>query len=152
MAVNGIPVKLTTPDKDGNLTQIETVCFATVRKCPALAGALKDVIRADKAETAAVRRAQLAERAIMLCEDAAQIASLETDAIKAAEAAEDASQALFDAIRAFVVQGLAGAGYTTEQADRYADLIPRERLPELKAAAMIGAGRLDFTLAPTAAN
>jgi hypothetical protein len=148
--VNGIPVKLTTPDKDGNLTQIETVCFATVRKCPKLSGAVKDIIRADKAETGAVRRAQLAEQALSTCEDADALDELQKKSTDTAEAANDATQAVMDSIRAFVLTSLIGAGYKAEQAERYADLIPMERLPELKAAAMIGSGRLDFTTAPTA--
>lgn len=150
--VNGIPVKIVTPDKDGEYTQFETVCFATLRKCPELAGKLKDIIRADKAETVAVRRAQLAERAILLCEDDAKLAELEAASVAATEASEAATQAVFDAMREFVTAGLVGAGYTEKQADRYADFLPFDRLAELKAAAMIGSGRLDFSGAPTGTN
>jgi hypothetical protein len=150
--VNGIPVKIVTPDKDGEYTQVETVCFATLRKCPALAGKLKDIIRADKAETVAARRAQLAERAIFVCEDDGKLAGLEAASVAATEASEAATQAVFDAMREFVTAGLVGAGYTEKQADRYADFLPFDRLAELKAAAMIGSGRLDFSGAPTGMN
>ncbi len=150
--VNGIPVKVATQDKDGEYTQVETVCFATVRKCPELAGALKAIIRADKAETVATRRAQLAERAILECEKDDELASLEEAAVAAVETAEAATQAMFDAVREFVLVGLRGAGYKENQAERYADYLPFDRLAELKAASMIGSGRLDFTRARGAMN
>jgi hypothetical protein len=150
--VNGIPVKVATQDADGEYTQVETVCFATIRKCPELAGALKAIIRADKAETVAARRAQLAERAILECEKDAELEALEEAAVKAVEAAEAATQAMFDSVRGFVLAGLKGAGYTETQAERYADYLPFDRLAELKAAAMIGSGRLDFTQARAGMN
>jgi hypothetical protein len=75
--------------------------------------------------------------------------ALQETAISTGEAANDATQAVMDSIRAFVVTGLTGAGYAPDAVERHADLTPMDRLAELKQAAMLGSGRLDFAAAPT---
>ena len=142
--INGIPIKLASPDENGAFTNIETPVFATVRKCPKLLGLLKAVDQADLAETAAGRRVQLATEA-MVDADESTLEAITERASAAASAALEASLALCTAIRDFVHAGFVGAGYTPADADRYADLIGADRLAELRAATLLGAGRLDFS-------
>ena len=60
---------------------------------------------------------------------------------------QDASASVFNAINDFIVAGFTGAGYTQEQAERYAANVPADRISELKALCMLGSGTADFTKA-----
>lgn len=142
--INGIPVTLKAPDEQGNFTQIEKPVFATVRKCPELLGLLKAIGRSSIAEALAAKQAAAAAGALEKAENgelekAAEAAGIASDKLT------DATAGVFRAIREFVMAGFTGAGYTTDQAERYAALIPAERLGELRAACQLGCGPLDFT-------
>lgn len=150
--MQGIPVKIATYDEQGEPTgNYEVAVFATLRRCPKLAGLLKAIQRADVAEDAATVRASVARRKLMAAETPEDIDAAETAAMAAMETLCAAQQALADAVHAFLVAGFVGAGYTDEEAERYTAMLPRERYRELNDACLIGAGRLDFTNAPTAA-
>jgi len=151
MSYRGIPIKVLAPDDKGELTQPETAVFATVRRCPKLAEAVKAVARASVAEEAAGRLAMLASRAIIEAETPAAVTEASSRAEAAAVAAEEATQTYAEAVRAFLLTGFVGAGYTEDAAERYAELVGAQRLGELKAAALVGVGRLDFTRAPAGA-
>ena len=142
--INGIPVKLIVPDEHGNPTQVETPVFATVRRCPAILGALKAISRATIAEVVAAKRARAAGLAVDDAE-CAEVEAAATVANSAADALADATAAVFAAVRGFVVCGFTGAGYSDEQAQRFADLVPAERIGELRQACQLGCGPLDFT-------
>ena len=146
MSYVGIPIKLNLPDEKGEMTVIETAVFATVRRCPELAGLLKDIARADVHEDASLMRVHQARQLLMKATTEEETATAEAAAVKAVENNEDATKVLSDAVRAFLVKGFTGAGYTEEQAQRYADILPPDRLRELKSSALVGSGRLDFTM------
>jgi hypothetical protein len=150
MSYIGIPIKIATfnPETGEPTGNFETAVFATLRRCPSLGGLLKDVARAGINEDAAGRIAVLAQRAMLTAETAEDVAKAQEDAAAIAEAAEQATQTLAAAVHAFVVAGFVGAGYTPEQAQRYAEQIGTDRLPQLKTACLVGSGRLDFTQAP----
>lgn len=146
--INGVPVKLVSPDERGNMTQVETPVFATVRRCPALLGALKAISRASITEAVAAKRARADALAVEKAEGGPELDDAANAAGEAADALADATAGVFAAIRAFVVCGFTGAGYTEEQAQRYADLVPADRLNELRQACQLGCGPLDFTKPP----
>jgi hypothetical protein len=148
MSINGVPIKLIAPDERGNLTQTETPVFATVRRCPALLGALKAINRASIAEAVATKRARAEAAGVDEADGFDQLDAAAAAAGEAADALADATAAVFAAIRAFVVCGFTGAGYTEEQAQRYADLVPADRLNELRQACQLGCGPLDFSKPP----
>lgn len=151
MGYQGIPIRVATFDpQTGEPTgNYETAVFATLRRCPELGALLKAVVRAGIAEDASSRLAVLAQRALLTAETVDAVREAQAQAETAAEASEAATQALGEAVYAFVVAGFVGAGYGREAAERYAAMIGPERLPELKGACLVGAGRLDFTKAPT---
>lgn len=146
--INGVPVKLACPDERGNMTQVETPVFATLRRCPALLGALKAISRASITEAVAAKRARADALAVDRAEAMDDLDAAANAAGEAADALADATAGVFAAIRAFVVCGFTGAGYTEEQAQRYADLVPADRLNELRQACQLGCGPLDFTKPP----
>ena len=147
MAYNGIPVIIVTPDDKGNYTVKETAVFATARKHPDLKGKLKAVVKADVAEDVATAKA-VATRQALIDATAENIDELAKAAEKAAIKIEDATEAYAAAVHDFIFTGFKGAGYTPEEAERYAMYIDPERLDELKSKCLIGSGRLDFTKAP----
>jgi hypothetical protein len=140
--INGIPVHLKGADESG-APVLEKACFATARKCPELANKLKAIHRTDLAETAAVRRAEAAKEHLEKCLSN-EIDQAEAAAIEAFDRLQDASQAVFDAIRGFCVSGFEAAGYDRATAERYAGLCEPTRLGELKAKCLMGAGMVDF--------
>lgn len=153
MAFQGIPIKVATFDPaTGEPTgNYETAVFATLRRIPALGALLKAVVRAGSAETRAGQLALVAQRKLLAAETAEAVEAAAAPAAQAAEDAESATQELGAAIHEFIVAGFVGAGYTADEAERYAAMIGTERLPELKNACLVGAGRLDFSKAPPTA-
>lgn len=148
MAYVGIPIKVQTQDAEGNWTQYEQAVFGTAIRHPRLGELLRALARASVDEDAAGRLSILAQRKLLEAGTTAEVASLADEARAAAEAAETATQAYAAAVRAFIVAGFECAGYDREGAERYADLLGSTRLGELKAACLIGGGKLDFTKAP----
>jgi len=152
MSYIGIPVRLrpTDPETLEESAGFETAVFATTRRCPELLKCLKAFNKLDVHEDATRAKAVLARRKLLEAETPEEIDAAEAEAVKTTDAAEDASAKLCGAVRDFLVTGFRAAGYTEEQADRYAAMVPVERLRELKQAALVGSGRLDFTKALTA--
>jgi len=151
MSYRGIPIKVLAPDDKGDLTQPETAVFATLYRCPALAELLTAVVKASVAEDVAGRRAVLSSRAVLAADTEQALCAASAAAETAAIAAEEATRVYAGSIRAFLLAGFIGAGYTEEAAERYAELTGAQRLGELKAACLVGVGRLDFTKAPQGA-
>ena len=143
--INGIVITLKAPDADGAMTQVERPVFATARRHPELLAKLKAIARADIAETAAARRHALANDALVAAATSDDVDACQKAAEATADAVQAASEAVFAAVRAFVLEGFMGAGYTSDAAERYADLVPAERIAELKARCMLGGGIVDFT-------
>ena len=152
-AVAGVILKVPTRneagDPDGN---VETVVFATVRRCPGLAKALK---RLTKCEIEDAKRTKLLEVAYKQLQDAKTVEEVESAAAAtdtAAQASETATQAYLDAAYDFIIEGLKGTNaYTADECERIAALIEPDRYAEIKARAQLGSGVLDFTRAPKGA-
>ena len=150
MAYIGIPIKVQTQDAEGNWTQYEQAVFGTAVRHPRLGPLLRALARASVEEDAAGRLAILASQRLLDAGTPEAVAAAAEEAGARAEAAEQATQAYAAAVRAFVVAGFECAGYDNQAAERYADFLGSTRLGELKAACLIGGGRLDFTKAPGA--
>lgn len=150
MSFQGIPIRLvpTNPETHEPESNFETAVFATVRRCPKLLQLLQDFARADVAEDGARTKAVLARRKLLDAETPEAVDAAQADAQAQTMAAEEAGATLCNVIHDFLVTGFKGAGYADDQAERYADMVPSDRLRELKAAALVGTGRLDFTKAP----
>lgn len=143
----GIPVKVFIQEDNGECKNWEILVFATIRRCPALGGLLKKISKLDVKEDACAMRSSLARKKLIEATTEEEIAVAEELAVKAVEESEQATADLAASVREFVVQGFIGAGYTEEAANRNADIIPTEKIRELKAAALVGSGKLDFTKA-----
>lgn len=134
----GLRVKLQDPDDP---TQIINAQFATVRSNPQLGDILKAIARMDVAESVALRDLQKVAKAFD--EDNATQEDLEAARLKADEATETTLRQ----VHAFVVAGFKLAGATDERAEELASIVDIERVDELKARCVYGAGCLDFTKA-----
>lgn len=143
----GIPIRLATYDEKGTAVNYEVATFATARQCPRLLELLRAVTSAGVYEDAAASLAGLARRRIFEADSAEAIDAARADALKEAANVETATAAYADAVRAFILAGFTEDGYTEEQAERYANMAGTARLAELKAACLVGLGRLDFTTA-----
>jgi len=134
----GLRVKLQDPDDS---TQIINAQFATVRSNPQLGDILKAIARMDVAESVALRDLQKVAKAFD--EDNATQEDLEAARLKADEATETTLRQ----VHAFVVAGFKLAGASDERAEELASIVDIERVDELKARCVYGAGCLDFTKA-----
>jgi hypothetical protein len=134
----GLRVKLQDPDDP---TQIINAQFATVRSNPQLGDILKAIARMDVAESVALRDLQKVAKAFD--EDNATQEDLEAARLKADEATETTLRQ----VHAFVVAGFKLAGATDERAEELASIVDIEKVDELKARCVYGAGCLDFTKA-----
>lgn len=143
MSINGIAFRIKTEDKDGNLTNVETVYFATFRKCPELAKYLKDSMKLETKAHIAKRRYTLAVQAV----NQASETELEATAAKidgAKEELQDAEEKMNKAFHGFIKKGLEAAGYSANDVERFASYIDLKMFPEIVQMAKIGAGRQDF--------
>jgi hypothetical protein len=134
----GLRVKLQDPDDP---TQIINAQFATVRSNPQLGDILKAIARMDVAESVALRDLQKVAKAFD--EDNATQEDLEAARLKADEATETTLRQ----VHAFVVAGFKLAGASDERAEELASIVDIEKVDELKARCVYGAGCLDFTKA-----
>ena len=134
----GLRVKLQDPDDP---TQVINAQFATVRSNPQLGDMLKAIARMDVAESVALKELQKVTKRFN--EDNATQEELEAARLKADEATEN----VLLEVHAFVVAGFVFAGATTERAEELASIVDIERVDELKARCVYGAGCLDFTKA-----
>jgi len=149
MSYHGIPIRLVpdNPETHEPESTYETVVFATLRRCPKLTKLLKTYNTKDVADDAARMKAILAKRAILQAETPEAVDAAAKVAEAASAAAEQATADLANVVHEFLLAGFVGAGYTDDQAERYASMVPPQRLAEIKAAALVGSGRLDFTKA-----
>lgn len=138
----GIKVTFIDPS---DATKTITAEFATVRSHPELRKLLDEAARLDTADTIATARHGKALEAFARATTPEDIEATATLVASASEASTAASWALLDAIRTFIITGYALAGATPDLAEQLADLTPAERLADLKAKCMFGAGVLDFT-------
>jgi hypothetical protein len=134
----GLRVKLQDPDDP---TQIINAQFATVRSNPQLKDMLTNIARLDVAESVALR--DLQNVAKKFDEGISTEKELEAARLKADEATEN----VLLEVHAFVVAGFKLAGATDERAEELASIVDIEKVDELKARCVYGAGCLDFTKA-----
>jgi len=140
--INGIPVKVLTENDKGDLAEIETAVFATVRKCPKLKGLMKAFAKAQIAVARAEIEAQRAQSAMLEAENLDEAAA---EAEKLSEKVVDASEQLCKAMVDFVVAGFVGAGIPKEEAERLASYIDVEQFEVLQQKCLTGAGVADFS-------
>ncbi len=143
MSINGIAVQIKTEDKDGKLTQLETIYFPTFRKCPKLAKFPKAISRLETAIAKARRKVELA------MDDLDKAGPEELDA--AAEKLDAAKEELLNSdtkmttgFDDFVKTGLKASGYQDPDIERFFEYIDMSRLDELIQCSRMGAGRVDF--------
>ncbi len=138
----GIKITLRDPEDASKLIHSE---FATARGVPEMNGLLAAIAKADTEESVAAKKRELADVVLMNAsnDDDADVAGCALQ--KATEAVEAASLALFESIRDFLIAGYTKAGATEEIAENLVALTPIERLPEIKAKCLFGAGCVDFT-------
>ena len=134
----GLRIKIQDPEDP---TQIVNAQFATLRSNPQLGDILKAIARMDVAESVALKELQAVAKRFDE-EDATQ-EELEAARLKADEATEQTLRQT----HAFVVAGFKLAGASDERAEELASLIDIEKVDELKARCVYGAGCLDFTKA-----
>jgi len=138
----GIKIDYRNPEDD---TQLIHAQFATSRANPELNDLMLECARKDVAENAALKRLELALRQMEAATDEATLQAAEAAVQEASEKRHNASVALVEAVRRFIVRGFELGGSSPETAELLATLTPPERLPELKSACLFGAGCLDFT-------
>ena len=134
----GLRVKLQDPDDP---TQIINAQFATVRSNPQLKDMLTNIARLDVAESVELRLLQKVAKAFDEGEvdgKALELARLDAD---------EATAKTLEAVHAFVVAGFKLAGASDERAEELASIVDIEKVDELKARCVYGAGCLDFTKA-----
>ena len=135
----GLRVKLQDPDDP---TQIINAQFATVRSNPQLKDMLTNIARLDVAESVALKCLQkVAESFDKNGFDNGEVLE------KARLAADEATAKTLEAVHAFVVEGFKLAGAPDERAEELASIVDIEKVDELKARCVYGAGCLDFTKA-----
>lgn len=134
----GLRVRLQDPDDP---TQVINAQFATLRSNPQLGDMLKAIARMDVAESVALRTLQKVAKAFDEGEadgKALELARLDAD---------EATSKTLEAVHAFVVEGFKLAGASDERAEELASIVDIERVDELKARCVYGAGCVDFTKA-----
>ena len=134
----GLRIRLQDPDDP---TQVINAQFATLRSNPQLGDILKAIARMDVAESVALKELQAVAK--RFDEDGATPEELEAARLKA----DDATATTLENVHAFVVAGFMYAGATAERAEELASIVDIERVDELKARCVYGAGCLDFTKA-----
>ncbi len=145
----GIKIDYRNPEDE---TQLIHAQFATIRSNPEMDALMRACARADVAENAALKRLELALRKMEAATDEESLAAAEAAIQEASEKRQDASLALVAAVHTFIARGFELGGSSAETAELLASITPPERLPELKAACLFGAGALDFTRKPEAAQ
>ena len=151
--INGIPVKIKVIKEDGTCSDFETVYLSTFRKCPKLRDLSKDFFKVlGKGERLerlnALYESKLKQLDfIELATDEAEnkIEELITKIEQTRNNIISMSVELEEFQKAYIKTSLIGAGYTQEQAEKYAEQIPLERFSEIMDATRTGAMTvLDF--------
>lgn len=146
--INGMAFRIKTEDKDGNLTNVETIYFASFRKCPELAELAKESAKNENELTKNITFEKITRKRLDAMVEA-MASEEEVNSIFAALASlNEKIAALNDAqieiFRKLVRVGLAGAGYEESDIDRYASYIDLKMLPTIISYSKMGAGRVDF--------
>jgi hypothetical protein len=141
--MTGIQIKLNRDTPAG--PDVETVYFATMRRCPELRTLLRAYVEANIAKAASVRRNELTIEKVSETENFEAVESWRSDSCASALAVEDASYAEAEAMWQFLRKGFAAAGYDDGTAERLASDIPNERIGEVISASRVGAGMMDFS-------
>lgn len=135
----GIKVTFKDPDNPASLINAQ---FATARSNPEMKNLLRAIAEADVAENIALKALEVADAKLQASEDPA---SMRDELLKLRNSADDATCAMLEATRAFVVRGFELAGSPKEQAEELADLVDPSDVAMLKVRCLYGAGTLDFT-------
>ena len=141
----GLKITLKDPANPANIINAQ---FATVRGNPQLKDLLQKIADLDVAENIALKKLSLAAAELDAAEDAAAVDALSEKLKSLRHAADNATCALLEATRAFIVAGFALAGASDERAEDLTDAVGIENIQELKAKCLFGAGCLDFTQSP----
>jgi len=151
--INGIPVKIKIIKEDGTCSDYETVYISTFRKSPKLRDLSKEFFRVlskgEKLERLnALYESKLRQLDFVELETDVAEKQIEELIAKIEQARNDIismSVELEEFQKAYIKTSLIGAGYTQEQAEKYADQIPLERFSEIMDATRTGAMTvLDF--------
>ena len=121
-----IGIKVTFKDPD-NPAGIINAQFATARSNP-------ESVAMQKLENAAER-----------LKSSTDPEAMQAELLALRNASDDATLAVVEASRLFVVTGFKLAGSSDEQAEKLADIVDMADLAVLKAKCLYGAGSLDFT-------
>jgi hypothetical protein len=141
--MNGIPIKITKNTEAG--PDVETVYFATMRKCPALRERLRAMMAADNALTISARLYEVALKGLQAANNTEEAEAAGVVMSKAGLALDDALNESGDARRGYIMCGLKATGlYDDASAERIADELPPEGLEKIISASRLGAGALDF--------
>ena len=137
----GLRIKIQDPDDP---TQIVNAQFASIRSNPKLGDMLRDIAKLEVEESVKLKiLQQVGDKFNADPAPGGDSSSLE----RARMEADEATQKTLDATHAFIVEGFKLAGANDERAEELASLIDLEKVTELKARCMYGAGCLDFTKA-----
>lgn len=139
----GLRIRIQDPEDP---TQIVNAQFATVRSNPQLGEMLRNIAKLDVAESVALKKLQTAAKSLD-DEEGGNMRGIQKELELARLEADDATYKTLEAVHAFVVEGFKLAGANDERAEELASLIDIEKVDELKARCVYGAGCLDFTKA-----
>ena len=135
----GIKVTFKDPDNPAGIINAQ---FATARSNPEMLKLLRDIASKDVAESVAMQKL---ENAAERLKNSADPEAMQAELLALRNASDDATLAVVEASRLFVVTGFRLAGSSDEQAEQLADIVDMADLAVLKAKCLYGAGSLDFT-------
>lgn len=135
----GIKVTFKDPDNPAGIINAQ---FATARSNPEMLKLLRDIAEKDVAESVAMQKL---ENAAERLKSSADPEAMQAELLSLRNASDDATLAVVEASRLFVVTGFKLAGSSDEQAEKLADIVDMADLAVLKAKCLYGAGSLDFT-------
>ena len=135
----GIKVTFKDPDNPAGIINAQ---FATARSNPEMLKLLRDIAEKDVAESVAMQKL---ENAAERLKSSTNPEAMQAELLALRNASDDATLAVLEASRRFVVTGFKLAGSTDEQAEKLADIVDMADLAVLKAKCLYGAGSLDFT-------
>ena len=142
--INGIPVRIKTPNENGELANLETFMFATFRKCPELAKYPREIAFLENKVKIIKRKIEIAEKNLDEAEDNARIDEAGANLEKLNFDMIEKNEKMLDTFAAFVRTGLKAAGYPDDQIERYASYVSMDRFSELFGKSRLGAGVCDF--------
>ena len=135
----GIKVTFKDPDNPAGIINAQ---FATARSNPEMLKLLRDIAEKDVAESVAMQKLENAAERLKSSTDPE---AMQAELLALRNASDDATLAVVEASRLFVVTGFRLAGSSDEQAEQLADIVDMADLAVLKAKCLYGAGSLDFT-------